>query len=146
VTVIGGASNEVLRTIAVDSGPIDFCYNPVQNRVYVANYFGATISVLRDSGGGVEEGQQPIGNRQEPMATVVRRVLHLLSSPYPLPAGEGQGVRELSWLLDATGRKVMELQAGPNDVRHLAPVIYFVRRPSAASGERSAVHKVVITR
>jgi len=36
-------------------------------------------------------------------------------------------------LLDAAGRKVVELRAGPNDVRHLAPGVYFVREPSAVS-------------
>jgi len=50
-------------------------------------------------------------------------------------------------LLDISGRRVMELQAGANDVRHLAPGVYFVRSgPSAASGERSAVCKVIIAK
>ncbi|MFO7639686.1 MAG: T9SS type A sorting domain-containing protein [bacterium] len=30
-------------------------------------------------------------------------------------------------LLDASGRKVMDLTPGDNDVRHLAPGVYFVR-------------------
>ena len=42
-------------------------------------------------------------------------------------------------LLDAAGRKVMELQAGPNDVRQLAPGVYFAR-------SASSVRKVLITR
>jgi hypothetical protein len=50
-------------------------------------------------------------------------------------------------LLDVSGRKVLDLQAGPNDVRALAPGVYFVRsEPSAASCQQSAVGKVVITR
>jgi len=36
-------------------------------------------------------------------------------------------------LLDAAGRKVVELRAGPNDVRHLAPGVYFVIEQSALS-------------
>jgi hypothetical protein len=49
-------------------------------------------------------------------------------------------------LLDITGRRVMSLQSGPNDIRHLAPGVYFVR--PAVSGERLAagVRKVVIQR
>jgi len=29
---------------------------------------------------------------------------------------------------DATGRKVMTLKPGDNDIRHLVPGVYFVRR------------------
>jgi hypothetical protein len=47
-------------------------------------------------------------------------------------------------LLDAAGRLVMKLAPGPNDIRHLAPGIYFLR--SAESGKRSAVQKIVIQR
>ena len=43
-------------------------------------------------------------------------------------------------LLDISGRKVLELQPGANDVRGLAPGVYFVR------SEPSAVTKVVIQR
>jgi hypothetical protein len=48
-------------------------------------------------------------------------------------------------LLDISGRKVMDLKPGANDVRHLAPGVYFVR---AVSRELSAVscRKVVVTR
>ncbi|UCG43117.1 MAG: hypothetical protein JSU73_00440, partial [candidate division WOR-3 bacterium] len=69
-------------------------------------------------------------------------------------------------LLDASGRAVMDLRPGPNDIRHVAPGVYFVITPSplpsppqgerkkerglrsAASGKRSAVsvRKVVIQR
>ncbi len=50
-------------------------------------------------------------------------------------------------LLDASGRKVMDLQPGANDVRALAPGVYFVRYgPSAVSRELSVITKVVVTR
>jgi hypothetical protein len=52
-----------------------------------------------------------------------------------------------STLLDISGRKVMALVPGPNDVRHLPAGVYFVRsEPSAVSREPSAVRKVVVTR
>jgi hypothetical protein len=41
-----------------------------------------------------------------------------------------------------TGRQVMALSPGPNDVSGLAPGVYFVR--SEDRGERSAVTKVVV--
>jgi hypothetical protein len=41
----------------------------------------------------------------------------------------------------------MDLKAGANDVRALAPGVYFVRsEPSAVSREPSAVSKIVIAR
>jgi hypothetical protein len=52
-------------------------------------------------------------------------------------------------LLDAAGRKVMDLRPGPNDVRSLASGVYFVRsEPSAVSGKPSAVscQKIVVQR
>jgi hypothetical protein len=52
-------------------------------------------------------------------------------------------------LLDITGRKVMDLQPGENDVRHLAPGVYFIRRPETEDGRPGtavSVRKVVIQR
>jgi hypothetical protein len=47
-------------------------------------------------------------------------------------------------LVDITGRRVMDLAPGPNDIRLLAPGVYFVR--TAESGGWSAVRKIVIQR
>ncbi len=47
-------------------------------------------------------------------------------------------------LLDIAGRKVMDLEQGENDIRHIAPGVYFVR--SEDSGTRSPVRKIVIQR
>jgi len=49
-------------------------------------------------------------------------------------------------LHDASGRRVLDLKAGPNDVRHVAPGVYFVRRGSGVGREASNVARVVITR
>lgn len=54
-----------------------------------------------------------------------------------------QGKQEAD-LLDVAGRRVVLLQPGENDIRRLAPGIYFVR--TADGDERSAVRKVVIQR
>jgi len=41
----------------------------------------------------------------------------------------------------------MELQPGANELRALAPGVYFVREePQASSSRLQAVHKVVVTR
>ena len=69
--------------------------------------------------------------------TIVRGVLRLEegSSPSSSP----------SLLLDITGRKVLDLKRGANDVSRMPPGVYFVR---AVSSERSTTgcHKVVIQR
>jgi len=50
-------------------------------------------------------------------------------------------------LLDVSGRKVMDLKPGANDVRALAPGVYFVREELQASSPKpQAVRKVVVAR
>jgi DNA-binding beta-propeller fold protein YncE len=95
---------------------------------------------------GVEDGPKPPAASHKPKATIVRGVLFL-----PEARGEKRearsGLRVAGYeLRDIVGRKVLDLHAGANDVRHLAPGVYFVR--SAVSGERSAVavRKVVVQR
>jgi hypothetical protein len=75
------------------------------------------------------------------VATVVRGVL-LLNRDCPRTGTVPKAV-----LLDASGRLVLALHYGANDVSHLAPGVYFVvSEPSAASRQPSAVtiRKVVI--
>jgi hypothetical protein len=71
------------------------------------------------------------------LPTIVRGVLNMgaLSSQHSVFRSE---------LTDATGRKVMELHSGRNDVSGLAPGVYFVTE----HGARNTVHvrKVVVTR
>jgi hypothetical protein len=72
---------------------------------------------------------RPVTGR-EPAAgpTLVRGVLHLPSSPNPsIPSA----------LLDASGRKALDLRPGGNDISHLAPGVYFVR--TAAGTARTVV-------
>ncbi len=81
---------------------------------------------------GVEELGQPTPIGRQLSATIVRGVLSL--------TGDGrQETGDGTALLDAAGRRVMELQAGPNDVQHLSPGVYFVRRANS-------VEKVLLTR
>ena len=96
------------------------------------------------TGGGVEEHPTPDASRITPGMTIVRNVLYLTPSPFPLPSGEGQEVRGRSELLEITGRKVMDLVPGPNDVRHLSPGVYFVR--AASNDGRMVNSKIVVTR
>jgi hypothetical protein len=73
-------------------------------------------------------------------ATVVHGVLHL----------EAFGIRHVAYgtdLVDISGRKVLDLRPGANDVRALAPGVYFVRDAAAqAQAQAQAVRKVLVLR
>jgi NADH:ubiquinone oxidoreductase subunit len=79
---------------------------------------------------GVEEttnGEVRTTNR---LPTIVRGVLNL-----PLAA-----------LLDITGRKVLKLQAGPNDVSRLAPGVYFIRESPPQAQRVAMLARIVVTK
>jgi hypothetical protein len=92
--------------------------------------------VIDDASGIEEGGHASIEPRDLSGPTMVRGVLFL-------GVGSRQNTAYRAELLDISGRKVMELVPGPNDVTGLSSGIYFVR---AVSRERSAVscQKVVI--
>jgi hypothetical protein len=101
-------------------------------RVYVLfqTTSGQLYSVYRTSRPGVQE-SGPGCDARFRLPTMVRFVLSLQERP-----NSGS-----SALLDAAGRRVMDLQDGTNDVSRLAPGVYFVREAQA-----QAVRKVVITK
>ena len=73
-----------------------------------------------------------------PMTTVVRGVLFLADCP--------STSANPSCLLDVSGRKVLDLQPGANDVRAQVPGVYFVRGPKTEDGRPDAtVRKVILT-
>jgi hypothetical protein len=89
---------------------------------------------------GVEE-QPPTARNVQPIATIVRGVL--------LFEARGERREARAELLDISGRRVLDLLPGANDVSRVPPGVYFVRiEPSAVSREPSAVavHKVVVQR
>lgn len=81
---------------------------------------------------GVAEGQQLTAYGSRPLPTIVRGMLFLPASSLRLHP---------SSLFDMTGRAVMSLRPGANDVRGLAPGVYFVRPPGGGS-----VTKLVLTK
>jgi hypothetical protein len=140
VTVIDGATDSVVATVGVDSEPRALVWNSVQSRVYVANWRGSSISVLGDSGfTRVDDALKP-ASRSKPMPTIVRGVLVLGA------VGSRQNTAYRADLLNIAGRKVLGLLPGANDVRALAPGVYFVREPQASSSKPQAVRKVVVAR
>jgi hypothetical protein len=96
------------------------------NFAYVAEYH-AGLQICEFLGAGVEEGGTPNAARSTLYAgpTVVRGVLQmpLTADRSPLTAS----------LLDLSGRRVLELHAGLNDVSRLAPGVYFASHCSEIS-------------
>jgi DNA-binding beta-propeller fold protein YncE len=135
VTVISGSSDSVVRTIPVGNRPRSMTFNPARGRVYVANQYSSTVSIIRDASGGIEE--VPVAAVRAPNAgpTIVRGVLFL--------GGDCSrtGTVPRAVLLDISGRNVMDLVPGPNDVRRLASGVYFVR-PEA--GGVDGLRKIIL--
>lgn len=69
------------------------------------------------AGGAVAE-PTPGASRRSPAATVIRNAISLQSASADRQSSPA--------LLDASGRRVMDLRPGENDTRHLAPGIYYV--------------------
>jgi hypothetical protein len=116
--------------------PGSMVWDPAESRLYVANR-GSYISVIRDSGGGVAETMTDGHETTKPAPTVVRGLLFLPRSLDPsIPRS----------LLDISGRKVLDLKPGANDVRAQAPGVYFVSEPGTKNQELRTTAKVVIAR
>jgi hypothetical protein len=56
----------------------------------------------------------------------------------------GQKTGDRAELLDAAGRRILDLKPGPDDVSHLAPGVYFVHGASGVEREASSVATRVI--
>jgi hypothetical protein len=100
----------------------------------VIGFVGADnrVWVARARPSAVEESRRPQASSHKPEPTVVRGVLFL---PRSTSAS----------LLNAAGRRVLDLRAGANDAGALAPGVYFVREePQASSLRPQAIRKVVV--
>ncbi len=92
------------------------------------------------SGGSIEEGRVPTVRDSRSMATIVRGVLVLGA------VDSSQNTRYRAELLDISGRSVACLHPGANDVRALAPGVYFVRGYDRAYWGEGRTRKVVVQR
>ena len=140
-----GSSGLHVTDVSNPAAPADvgFYYGPVLNSVAVSGPYaycatGTGLGIYQYYGAGIEERPTSVEPRTVPAATIVRDVLLLPASGVERQAS--------SALLDISGRNVLDLAPGANDVSRLAPGIYLVR--SASGGERSAVavHKVIVQR
>ena len=65
MTVIDGASNQVITTVAADTYPSALCYNPQDNKVYCANLWGDDVSVIDVASNQVDT---TVGDQHSPWA------------------------------------------------------------------------------
>jgi len=142
VTVIDGTTDSILRYVQVRGGSTALAWNPVHSWVYVSNPGSCSITVVSDTMLGIQETTNEKRGTMNDGPTIIRGVLFL-------GAGRDANVLHLGscpkpCLLDISGRKVMNLRPGANDVRALAPGVYFVRE-AQAQAQAQAVRKVVVT-
>jgi len=124
-------------SMALGAGGQALCAYPC----WTDEYQGRTYNTTRIWGrlgalGGIQEQAGTLVSR--PQGTIVRGVLWL-------PKATNREAQP-ACLMDIGGRKVMDLRPGANDVRALAPGVYFIREePQAAGSKPQAVRKVVLT-
>ena len=107
---------------------------------YVADGSGG-LQIIQFYGGGVEETPSAEVRKADLGPTIVHGVLFL-----PDAVG-GKRLAVGARLLDISGRKVLDLRPGANDVRALAAGVYFVlSEPTAVSRRPPAVTKVIVSR
>ena len=135
VAVMNGISNNVVH-VSVGSYPCALTCNPGEDRVYVANRDGSSVSVIRDLVLGTRQVAEDKPAELGCLPAIIRGVLEL-------PAATSCKPQTTSCLLDITGRSVMKLKPGPSDVSRLASGVYFM---SLNALGRTETRKLIITR
>jgi YVTN family beta-propeller protein len=138
VAVVDCGRDTLVKLISVGLRPVAAAHATNFRRMYVANQNGSSLSVIRDTATSAIAAPDDLPVMAKPAPTVIRGVLYLQGRPSSSPS--------TSYLLDISGRRVLQLHPGANDVRRLAPGVYFVRRASSAGRGGSSVTKVVIAR
>ncbi|HDQ99542.1 MAG TPA: hypothetical protein ENN51_04565 [candidate division WOR-3 bacterium] len=144
-TTVGGDSDDFAHSLCLtsDTGYIAAgrtrSWGITQEDLYVVRFD-------RDRTG-IGEMPQPGRVLSSPGPTIIRGVFNFAGAGHnPILPGESGLCPRPAQLHDISGRKVMNLQPGANDVRHLAPGIYFIRPAAGAGPDAPAGHRVVIAR
>jgi len=141
ITAVGGWSHVFLDLAPYlgDTVRLRFRFRSDSSVVFAGSYIDDVRITGRRASSGIAETPNVEVRTADRLPNVVRGVLYLKEST--------SSSASPSWLLDVAGRKVLDLRPGANDVRPLAPGVYFVRSASPAErSEPSAVCKVVIQR
>ncbi|MEO0019151.1 MAG: hypothetical protein ABIK47_00730 [candidate division WOR-3 bacterium] len=134
VLVVDCQTNRLAAEITVYGYPHALAFSPQNRRMFVATPNNSAIAVLRDTIMVDIAEQNPKSEAQQITPTIVRNVLKL----EPV-----FGLRSSVLLLDITGRKVLDLKPGANDIRHLSPGVYFLMRKKGTATESK---KILIVR
>jgi hypothetical protein len=150
-TVTSGAGTDSITWTynwSIDSliaGENFVCCVPLEDQAATTNNLGlgtpfagnlAVFAVYRMTyNAGMDENSKPQVASSELEPTIIRSVLYLGDCPRT-------GTVPETALLDGSGRKVLDLHPGANDVRTLAPGVYFVRM-AQAQAQAQAIRKVI---
>ncbi len=93
----------------------------------------AAMPVWIPAGAGVEESFKPRAASRQSGPTIVRGVLMLSA------AGSRQNTAYRAELLDAAGRKLLDLKPGANDVSRLAPGVYYIMSGPSSGRARKII-------
>jgi YVTN family beta-propeller protein len=143
ITLYDSRTDSVVGSLALQVNPSELTMASPHHRLYAGPWSGYFLSssmpVIRTDPPGVEETPSAEAQTTRSDPTVIRDALFLLAK------GEGRVAK--GDLLNVSGRKVLDLHAGANDVRALAPGVYFIRGSKTEDGRPDAtVRKIVVTR
>jgi len=132
VKVFDCRTDSVVTVIDLPDYPAAIVHSPSQRRVYASVPNSSVVCFIRDT---TVVGLAPAlagDSNDRLIPTVVRYTLSLPQN-------------ETGVIFDISGRKVLNLQPGVNDIRHLAPGVYFIQ-PIKEVAPGKATIKVLITR
>jgi len=151
--VVLDAENGGVDSIRTGNHPMGVLLHPTADRAYVANEYSSSLTVIRDEVGIAETPSAEV-RAADSGPTIVRGMLFVRveNRGQSLGAPASDSARDSPRfprpvLLDVSGRKVLDLHTGANDVSRHAPGVYFVREAQAqAQAQAKAVRKVIIAR
>jgi YVTN family beta-propeller protein len=126
VFILDARADTLIKTIPLGRYPSNLCWNQTNSRVYIVDLMDDVVYVIRDTASSIAEGGTGVS-----IAGATRTIAGR-SLRYADPGG--------AMLVDVSGRSVVALRLGDNDLGHLPWGVYVVR--DAAGRVRSKVVKV----
>jgi hypothetical protein len=128
ITFIDSRTDSIVARFDLEAyHPRMFLPVPAHRRIYVGCDYTSSVPVIRTDPSGIEEAPCAEVPATNASPTVMQGALLL-------PGATGSKPQAAS-LLDVSGRKVLDLHPGANDVRALAPGVYFIRQGLGSRGE-----------
>jgi YVTN family beta-propeller protein len=121
--------DSLVASFTVPQSPVNLFADSEHGKVYVTCWESSCLAVFDDGVPGIEQSFKPQASSHKPGPTIVRGVLRV---------ADGTSTSS-SWLLDAAGRKVLQLARGDNDVSRLGAGVYFVIGTESAYAQRVVV-------